>query len=319
MRQVVVTKRTAHTRRPERVQALGPQTMAQPLDGSYQALHSVEWSLYWHRARGLILEQRQGAAWVEVLPGQAFPPMSATTRHIGLAFDQAARHVVCWEDQGQIVARQWDPNALAYTYRGPFAGVDPLLFTDTMASYFTPGSDVVLMYLNGARTAAFYRLQRDAYGVEYPLVVGLTDAVLDQVVALSYGAQVRGETGGNDLVIDLGLYPIRGRDRLSGVASLGGISEVIAVLATARNALNTTASLSGLYLAGQLAFTPKNVLTGAAVLLGAFENLTVPYVNRNALAGTGSLTGSNPVVVVPVTNRNGVAGQGSITGGTYAP
>lgn len=297
--------------------------MGQPLDGSYAALHAVVWALCWDAAHGLILEQQQGGAWVEVTPGQAFPALPRTARHIGLAFDQAARHVACWEDGAQIVVRQWDPGAQAYTYRGPFAGVDPLVWTDTTASYHSPDSDVVLIYLNTDRTEARCRLQRDAYGVEYPLVSGLVSGVLDQVVSLPYGAQLRGESGGAPVVIDLGLYPVRGSDTLAGAGgvSQGAYDQVVVAVGRQHALTGSGGVASGIYEPDILLRTMADTVSGTgAIASGAYDPTVVVVPVSNLVTGNGGVaSGAYDLVLVPATTTDTMTGTGSISGGSYGP
>lgn len=199
--------KTRPTYRAEIALALGPLTMGEPLDGSYPALHAVPWMLRWDKGDVLRLYQQQGGAWVEVQPGQAFPVLPDTARHISLAFDQAARHVIAWEDAGQVSVRQWDPAAQAYTYRGPFPGADPLLLFDLGVQYEVSSSDVLLLHLSPDRTRAVYRIQRENYDLENELVAGLPgDTVLDQVVAHPYHWQVLGESGGVLFTLTSGTY-----------------------------------------------------------------------------------------------------------------
>lgn len=292
--------------------------MGQPLDGSFQALHSIEWGLYWHKQRGLILEQKQGGVWVEVAPGQAFPELTRTTRHIGLAFDQSARHVVCWEDSGQILVRQWNPLTQEYTYRGPFSGVDPLVWNDTTASYYPPDSDVVLLYLTPDRTEARYRLQRDAYGVSYPLSSGLSGAVLDQPVSLPFGAQIRGENGEADWTLDLGLYPLRGADALGGAARLIGLYEEIVRLAGSEDQTTGTSGVSGLWESTTEIRSSIDATTGTAALSGAYESTVVTQSMLDPTTGASALGGTYVQTAFPYATTDSTTG-GAALSGTYGP
>lgn len=315
------------TSRAEVAQALGPVTMGEPLDGSYQALHAVPWRLEWHEGGGLHLYQQQMVegelTWVEVTPGQPFPPLTDSCRHISLAFDQSARHVVAWEDAGQVWVRQWDNTQLAYTMRGPWPGVDPLLLMDTTVHYWTPISDVVLLSLSPDRTALHARLQRDAYGTVYALDAGLDRAVLDQVIPHPYHAQLLGErwTGNppapQQAVWDLGLYPTRATDDLLGSGEVSGLLDIVAHLVDPSHTLTGLGELSGLYEsdAGQQA---THALTGLGELTGAYESGFI-WRLTDALTGTGSLTGALPTVAVPVNRLDALTGTGSISGGTYGP
>lgn len=315
---VVTTWRTKKSRRIERVQALGPATMGQPLSGEYDDLHGSLWALTWYRDTGLQLEQVQGGAWVAVQPGQAFPVLPRTARHLSLAFDQTARHVFAWEDLDGIRVRQWDQTTNQYAYVGPFPGCDPLLFTDTTASRYTPDSDVLLIHLNAARTAAVYRLQRDGYSVEYPMAAGLTDAVLDQSVPLLYNGQIYGESGGSQLLIDLGLYPARSEDVLVGLVRLTGSYEAMTVARSAVDGMVGTVSLRGAYESSTILRTASDSLLAVVNLRGAYALTLVQRTASDSLTGAVTLRGSNPESGFPRTSTDSLIGSITLRG-SYGP
>src|SRR5690606_28836224 len=69
---------------------------------------------------------RQDRGRLEVVPFDDPPdPVTATARHVSLCFDQSARVVLAWEDQGIIKVRRWDPTLNEYIENVSFSGVDP--------------------------------------------------------------------------------------------------------------------------------------------------------------------------------------------------
>ncbi len=212
---------------PEVRYSRGPRVMGETGDNSFRTLLGYLWMAVLDRVRGLRLFQAQvpgegpwalddprgpdAAVWVEI-PVPPLPHPHQEVRHLGFAFDQAARHVVAYEYHGQIYVRQWDPVTQQYVMRGPWPGVDPLVIWDMEAGYFLPDSDVILIHLSPDRSTVVYRVQRELYGTprEVPLP---GPAYLDQVVSLPYQFQVLGSMAADPdttgLHLRSGLYPVR--------------------------------------------------------------------------------------------------------------
>lgn len=113
---------------------------------------------------------REDRGRLEVVPFDDPPdPVTATARHVSLCFDQSARVVLAWEDQGIIKVRRWDPSQNEYIENVSFAGVDPVVVFDAQWAYQIPGSDVLLFYLSSDRERVMARVQRDVYAVEYEI------------------------------------------------------------------------------------------------------------------------------------------------------
>ncbi len=211
---------------PEVRYSRGPRVMGVTGDNSFRTLLGYLWMAVLDRAKGLRLFQAQVpgegpwalddprgpdvAVWIEV----EVPPLphpAREVRHLAFCFDQAARHVVAYEYQGQVYVRQWDPVAGAYTMRGPFPGVDPVLLWDYEVGYFLGDSDVLLFHLSPDRTQVIMRVQRELYA---PHVVQALPgpAYLDQVLALPYQAEVLGSLDADpdttSLVFRTDLYPV---------------------------------------------------------------------------------------------------------------
>ena len=159
------------------------------------------WMLY-REERGLLT----------VIPWDDPPEMaSGTARHVSLAFDQSARVVLTWEDEGVIKVRRWDPVENEYIENVTFSGVDPVVVFDATWRYRVPDSDVLIFYLSSDRERLCCRVQRDVYGTEYEVWDFETPVILDRVVALPYKYQVlvADSTGSPlpDMLISA-LYPV---------------------------------------------------------------------------------------------------------------
>jgi hypothetical protein len=212
---------------PEVRYSRGPRAMGVTGDNSFRTLLGYLWMAVLDRAKGLRLFQAQVpgegpwalddsrgpdvAVWIEV----EVPPLphpAREVRHLAFCFDQAARHVVAYEREGQVFVRQWDPVAGAYTMRGPFPGVDPVLLWDYEVGYFLGDSDVLLFHLSPDRTQVIMRVQRELYANPRVVQALPGPAYLDQALALPYQAEVLGSLDADpdttSLVLRTDLYPV---------------------------------------------------------------------------------------------------------------
>jgi len=212
---------------PEVRYSRGPRVMEETGDNSYQTLLGYLWMAVLDRARGLRLFQAQVpgegpwalddprgpdvAVWIEV----EVPPLphpAREVRHLAFCFDQAARHVMAYEREGQVFVRQWNPVAGAYTMRGAFPGVDPVLLWDYEVGYFLGDSDVLLFHLSPDRTQVIMRVQRELYANPRVVQALAGPAYLDQALALPYQAEVLGSLDADpdttSLVLRTDLYPV---------------------------------------------------------------------------------------------------------------
>ncbi len=211
MRQVIVSKRTAKTYRPELALAAGPLTLAQTGAGQFNDLYGAVWALALYRD-GTVLLQLQNGAWIEKQDSDALAYLSGA-RHVALSFDQAARPVIAWEVSGKVYVRQWSPQLSQYATRGPFLGRDPLLFADTIAGIQLADADLLLLYLEDDQLKT--RVQRESYAVARILAIGVQDAVLDQIVSFGNRWQVLGERiNGELLVLKSELSPLVSSDSM---------------------------------------------------------------------------------------------------------
>jgi hypothetical protein len=212
---------------PEVRYSRGPRAMGVTGDNSFRTLLGYLWMAVLDRSQGLRLFQAQVpgegpwalddprgpdlAVWIEV----EVPPLphpAREVRHLACCFDQAARHVVAYEYQGQVYVRQWDPVAGAYTMRGPFPGVDPVLLWDYEVGYFLGDSDVLLFHLSPDRTQVIMRVQRELYANPRVVQALPGPAYLDQALALPYQGELLGSLDADpdttSLVLRTDFYPV---------------------------------------------------------------------------------------------------------------
>lgn len=175
--------------------APGPNRIGETGDNSYQALFGRNWLLVWDRDSGFLhLYQESAGEWLEVvedLPPVFDSPAPGGSRRWSLAFDQAARVILAYEDaEGVVRVTRWDPSANQYVQNVTFGGRDPVAVMDASWSYSIPGSDVLLFYLSPDRERVLCRVQRDVYGTEYLIWDYGAPVILDRVIALPYKYQV---------------------------------------------------------------------------------------------------------------------------------
>lgn len=213
----VVSRRTpSESSFAEMFLAPGPQAIAQTGDNSYEALFGRDWLLVVDRDDGLLrLYQEQGGQWMEVvddLPPVFGSPAPAGSRRWSLAFDQAARVILAYEDsEGIVRVTRWDPALNQYVQNVTFAGVDPVVVMDASWRYLVPDSDVLPFYLSPDRQRVLCRVQRDVYAVEHLIWDYGTPVILDRVIALPYRYQVLvADVDGSPLpdVLVSELYPV---------------------------------------------------------------------------------------------------------------
>ncbi|GAA5334091.1 hypothetical protein YIM730264_01140 [Thermus hydrothermalis] len=207
-------------------------------DGSYATLYGYAWAGLLDRVeRRFRLFQAQVpgegpwplndprgpevAVWVEV----EVPPLPHPVeeiRHLALAFDQAARHVVAYEREEEVWVRQWDPVTQTFVQRGPFPGVDPVLIQDATVGYYPPDSDVLLFHLSPDRTSLVMRVQRELYATAHTIQIFDQPVVLDQAVALPYQVELLGSLvsalDATGYVLRSEIYPVRVEDALGQAA-----------------------------------------------------------------------------------------------------
>jgi len=213
--------------------ARGPRIVADTGSGSFDDLFGYAWLGLLDRAeKRFRLFQLQeagapwridsdpaGTEWVEI-PTSPLHHQIKDLRHLGLAFDQSARHVVAYERAGEIWVRQWDAGAGDYAMRGPWPGVDPVVIMDALVSGYVPDSDVLLFHLSTDRQTLVMRAQREVYAQGHVLEQYASNVILDQAVDLPYQVELLGSTADQPnemgLVVRSDLYPVRVDDRVAG-------------------------------------------------------------------------------------------------------
>src|SRR5690606_31876489 len=146
----------------------GPVTLASTGDGQYPTLFGRAWLLQMCQDGSWVLYQRDGNETLVVVPWDVVPPFGGiTARHVTLAFDQAARPAIAWEESDGIRLREFDEFAGEYAFIGPFPGCDPALLMDATINFRVAGSDVVLFYLSADRTKLNYRVQGENFAIEH--------------------------------------------------------------------------------------------------------------------------------------------------------
>lgn len=326
--------RRGNTYAPELRLAPGPRSMGDTGDGSYATLYGYAWAAVLDRAeRRFRLFQAQvpgegpwplndprgpgAAVWVEV----EVPPLPHPVEeiaHMGVAFDQAARHVVVYERQGEVWIRQWDPVIQQFVMRGPFPGHDPVVLNDAVVGYFPPDSDVLVWHLTPDRKTLVQRVQRQLYATAQVLQTFQEPVALDQAVALPYQIELLGSLvsalDATGYVLRSGLYPVYLNSALGQAALVppsegayipvvitqGGVADL---LGTATLSAPTTGAYIPIVIVQDLGVDALGQAQLAAPTAGAYVPVVLVSVGMDTL-GTASLaaptTGSYALVVVRV-------------------
>lgn len=319
---------------PEVRLAPGPRAMGDTGDGSYTTLFGYAWAAVLDRVeRRFRLFQAQVpgegpwalndsrgpevAVWVEVEAPPLPHPVEEVV-HMGLAFDQAARHVVVYERQGEVWIRQWDPVSQSYVMRGPFPGVDPVVLNDAVVGYFPPDSDVLVWHLTPDRMSLVQRVQRHLYAIAHVVQTFAEPVVLDQAVALPYQIELLGSLvsalDATGYALRSELYPVYVHDTI-GQAALVPPSEgayiPVVIVQDLRTDLLGTATLSapttGTYIPIVIVLNMEDALGQAqlaAPTTGAYVPVVLIFDPGTDALGTASLaaptTGSYALVVIVV-------------------
>lgn len=203
---------------PELALCKGPSSEGVTGGGTYFELFGYNWALSLDDSGQLHLSQEQAGAWVEVTPLVPLPVLSQTARHISLAFDQAARPVIAWEDTGQVWLRQWDVGTNSYLTRGPWPGRDPVLWMDATINGYIPDSDVLLYHLSLDATQVLQRIQRQVWNPATTVYSGSEPLWLDQATLLGFSFQLVGaKQSGEIFALRAAPYPVRWTEGLAGV------------------------------------------------------------------------------------------------------
>lgn len=294
-------------------------------DGSYQTLFGYAWAAALQA--DLRLYQAQGD-WVE----QSAPPLvhpASELRHLALAFDQAARHVVAYERNEEVWVRQWDALAAEYVMRGPWPGVDPVLIQDSTVGYYPPDSDVLLFHLSPDRTQLIMRVQRELYGVAHVIATYPNPQILDQAVALPYQIQLIGSNQATPNTTDIALisayYPFRSAASLalSGEFAAGDFYQSVKTYQAAPFFLSLAGQMdSGDYVSVVQTYQPAPIVIS---LGGQMDSGNYPQVVQQYQPAAMTLalvsqmdSGNYPQVGIAYQPPMALTLAGEFSGGTYA-
>lgn len=216
----------------------GPQILATTGDGSFTTLYGSNWLAQVCQDGSWRLYQRTSDEALTVVAWDVEPPtVSISARHPSLAFDQAAKPAIAWEDESGIWLREFNEVSGAYGFVGPFAGVDPVLICDATVNYHVAGSDVVLFYLSEDRLTLNYRIQSENFGTEHAHHTFPSAAVLDAQDIGGYRFQLRysdsegaviGPVGDGFTALLSDVYPIYVSEELS--VSVGALEDGVYTL-----------------------------------------------------------------------------------------
>lgn len=313
--------------------APGPQVIGETGDNTYQVLFGREWALEWSVEDDHLRLYQESASnpgvWERItadLPPVFDQPLPGTARRVAFCFDQSARIIVAYEDQGIIKVTRWDATLNQYLQNVSFAGVDPSLAMDASWAFRIPDSDVLLFYLTPDRTTVMCRVQRDNYGTGYEVHPYSNPVILDRAVPLPYKyelllADANGEALPQMLVSSLYPVALPVITHLSGDFT-GGAYEQIAF----PYAAGLEAVVAGEFVAGALTLPiAQYEPIVAAQLAGEFTTGVLKSVVTTYSPSVGSVvagefqSGSLDEIGVRVEPSLGVSLAGEFVGGSYEP
>lgn len=100
-------------------------------------------------------------------------------RRVSCAVDQNSRRVVAWQKPAGITVSYIQTGTPETENRVTFSGFDPVLVWDGIMFEQDTNTDIILFYLNSARTSVKYRMQSELYLVEHNYVTLTEPATLD--------------------------------------------------------------------------------------------------------------------------------------------
>lgn len=313
--------------------APGPHTIGVTGDNSFDTLFGREWLVVWCEG-DLKLHTFQEDAdikgkWQEItslLPPVFDSPLPATSRRVTFCFDQSARMIVAYEDEGVVKVTRWDASTNQYVQNVSFSGTDPCLAMDATWVGRIPGSDVLLFYLSPDRTKVLCRVQAQTYGTEHELHAYDAPVILDRVTPLAYRYQLlladaSGEPLDHALVSSL--YPLATRAELRVAGEFhGGAYD----LAAYEYKPTVVAALAGEFTAGALTSPVVKVepLIGVAVagafVAGALEDVVTKYQPQLDVRLTGEfISGELADIGTRVERILALGLAGEFVGGAYEP
>lgn len=313
--------------------APGPHTIGMTGDNSFHTLFGREWLVVWCEGDLKLHAFQEDAdvrgVWHAItspLPPVFDSPLPATARRVSFAFDQSARMIVAYEDEGVIYVTRWDAGTNQYVQNVSFAGVDPAVVMDATWVGRIPGSDVLLFYLSSDRTKVLCRVQAQTYGTEHELHEYDAPVILDRAVPLTsrYQLLLADESGEPlDHALVSSLYPLTARAelRVAGEFRAGAYDLV------ARDYRPTVAvALAGEFTAGALTLPVVkvepliSVAVAGAFVAGALEDVVTKYQPQFGVRLTGEFVSGELADIGTRVERTLALGlAGEFVGGAYEP
>lgn len=129
----------------------GPQQEAVIGSGSYIELFGVLWKLSWDGLQLRLLRSTDaGVTFIDITPVGVLPVLSSSQNQLSLAFDQAGRTVVSWQQGTKIYYQKYDLATNAYIQTGGYDGLTPALLNEASVNYKPDKSNVLLFYVDPA-------------------------------------------------------------------------------------------------------------------------------------------------------------------------
>lgn len=313
--------------------APGPQVIGVTGDNSFDTLFGREWLLEWSVEDDHLRLYQESVThpgeWQRVtspLPPVFDSPLPASARRVSFAFDQSARMIVAYEDEGVIKVTRWDQSLGQYVQNVSFAGVDPCLAMDATWVGRIPDSDVLLFYLSSDRTKVLCRVQRETYGVEHELHAYDAPVILDRATPLAYRYQLllAGASGEPlDHALVSSLYPLAARAelRVAGAFVSGTLEDIVTEYQS-----QFGVRLAGEFTAGALTLPVVkvepfiSVSVAGAFVAGELEDVVTKYQPQlDARLAGEFISGELADIGTRVERTLALGLAGEFVGGAYEP
>lgn len=159
----------------------GPLQEAVVGAGSYFELFGVIWKLTWDGTQLKLLRSTDsGITFTDATSIGTLPVLDATQNQLSLAFDQAGRTVVSWQQGTKIYYQKYDLATNSYIQTGGYDGLTPALLNEASVNYKPDKSNVLLFYVDPATPNALsVRKQNTLFNVPevlktFPVPVKIT-------------------------------------------------------------------------------------------------------------------------------------------------
>lgn len=320
--------------------ANGPSSEAVVGSGSYDDLFGTLWKLGWDDETLNLFKVITDAGGLErVEPLETFPSLNySKVTNLSLAFDQAGRNVIAWEESGQMFVRQYDAMSQNYVNKGPFPGVDPIIYNEGAASYSQSYNNLILFYLSQDRLSLYYRLQSELYLTEHVMETYTEPHYLTGVQSLPYQYEIDWKLSDEVTTgyYSSKIYPITLADKAAATLSsfnAGVYKEVVTVPSIDKESLsiNLSSFTTGVFLpvvithdttSDSLSGSVSNFSAGNYKAVVVVHDSTGANYDKSAFIGnvTPFSTGTYPLVVLVYTAGTDAisASITSFTDGSYS-